>query len=339
MQSKAKQYRHTLGILTLIGVSSGLAAAQNADPHFFAESRIIVGDWTFVPIFHTDVQQVMVVDGLFVYADEATRTGNNLSAVWYDKEPDGWYASSWETVDLQEAIKSVTIAENIQNTLWDEFMSPPFEGTPENPKGFSDGVLIGDPVENTVANAVDPQPLVDFLVTVGYAAADVPVVGDQGCNREEILNDLAFQSAVYISAGDWTTAYRNTSLCQALGIPAGPNPAPVPPTPPANAPPHVDIPINGPLPGTGWIPGGWPTFGTPPANDWSCGVVGRAATGYTCRCSRKQRWGRWESKPSGNIVWCVVEETEVCESETSSTPPATCNRATPPTHTCGSTYN
>jgi len=85
--SYGEHKRRRFGIATvtllMIGAGGGHALAQSADPHFFAESRDIVGDWTFVPIYHIDAQQTAVVNGLFVYADESTRTGNNLSAVWY----------------------------------------------------------------------------------------------------------------------------------------------------------------------------------------------------------------------------------------------------------------
>jgi hypothetical protein len=298
----------------MIGAGGGRALAQSADPHFFAESRVIVGDWTFVPIYHIDAQQTAVVNGLFVYADESTRTGNNLSAVWYKKGATGWSASSWMTLDLQEAIKSVRIEENIQNDLWEEFFAGPFEGEPESPKEFSDGVLVGDPAEGIVTSVLDPQPLLSFLVTVGYAAANVPVIGEESCDREEILNNIALRLSEDIALGDDTIASLPTELC--AGPPRGPRP-PKPPRP-ATAPPWSVIPINGPLPGTGWVTGDWPTTGTPTRPDWYCF---RTVGGQSCFCSRLQRWGRWETR-NGTVRWREVFETESCNANLAATCPA-----------------
>lgn len=295
----------------------GAANAQSSVPHHFADSRVVVDDWTFVPIYYEDANQAKLVDGLFAYADEATRTGNNLSAVWYDKQASGWYASSWETVDLQEAIKSVSIEENIQNGLWEDFIGSPFQGVPENPKGFSGGVLVGDPVEAAVITAPDPEPLVDFLVTVGYAAADIPVIGNQACNQQAILEDLALRATGDIAAGDDSITYIPSDLC-ARG-PIGPRP-PRPPRP-GNAPPWSP-------PGTvptapAWTPGGWPTTGTPPTPAWSCRTVIVGGGAHNCICSRRQRWGRWETRNGifGPVIrWHVIVETETCADPARTTP-------------------
>lgn len=302
-QGKARQ--GAVGSACVIASVCSAAGAQSSIPHQFAESRIIVGDWTFVPIYYEDASQDQVVDGLFAYADELSRTGSNLSAVWYDKRADGWYASSWETVDLQEAIKSVVIEENIQNRLWEDFVGSPFEGVPESPKGFANGVLVGDPAEAAVSNSADPLPIVDFLVTVGYAAADVPVIGDQGCNKEAILSDLAVLAREFITAGDLAIASLPVELCAAR--PRGTRPTP--PTPvPATAPAWSTIPRDGPLPGTGWTPGPWPTTGTPAQPAWYCFA---SAGGSSCFCSRERWHGRYETR-GGRVRWHLVLERESC---------------------------
>lgn len=308
--------------------SSGLTHAQDIQEHFFGDSRLIVGDWTFVPIYSLNESFSVVVNGLFVYADEASRTGENLSAVWYSRSAGEWSASSWQTTDLEEAIKSITIAANIQNGLWEYFFNGPFTGTPESPKPFSSGVLEGDPVDPVVSGQPDPQPILEFLVSVGYAAANVPVIGDAGCDQVALLDDLALSLQNDVANGDDTVASIPTELC--AGPPRGPRP--VRPPKPATAPPWTDISLYGPLPGPGWVPGGWPTRGTPPVADWWCF---RTAGGNSCFCSRVQQWGRWETK-NGSVRWHVVYETESCNANEAATCPA--GGPPPANATCSSRY-
>jgi hypothetical protein len=215
------------------------------------------------------------------------------------------------TLDLQEAVKSVKIAENIQNDLWEEFFAGPFEGEPESPKEFSDGVLVGDPVEGIVTSVLDPQPLLSFLVTVGYAAANVPVIGEASCDREQVLNNIASRLSEDIAAGDETIASFPTDLCL-LATTTGP--LPVRPPRPATAPPWSTIPRDGPLPGI-WTPGGWPV--TPPYNCRTVTVSGGAAN--NCICSRAQIHGRWETR-NGRITWRLVTERETCTDPARTTP-------------------
>ncbi len=302
---------YAIGALATLGTFQGSVLAQQQEVHHFADTRIVVGEWTFVPIYTGDVAQSPDVVGFFTYADEFTRTGNNLSAVWYQYEQGEWSASSWYTVDLQEALKSVVLTLNIDNTLWEEVGMGPFEGTPESPKAFSNGVIATDPLASAVDNASDPVPLVDFLITLGYAAADVPIIGDQACNREEILNDIASMAGGYLVSGDDTTVSIPDDLCSMNPRPRGPRP--IRPPKPATAPGWTVIPSAGPLPGAGWITGGWPTTGIPPVPDWYCFAT---AGGASCFCSREQRWGRWETTTGWfpRVRWHEVIERESCNS-------------------------
>lgn len=318
---------------TVATVSCATASGQQATTLYFADSRIVAGDWTFAPVT-TDAagQQPLEVVGFFAYADETTRVGDNLSAVWYQLDGEVWSAMSWQTTDLNEALKSARSTFGISNTLWELPPDGVFVGEPEAPKGFESGVLSTDPFAGILTTTDDPAPLVSTLVSIGYAAANVPVIGEWGCSAQLVLRGFASDSLKMILDGDETTLSTTASgLCARLPTGDPPVMPPKPPTAPPWSPPGT-IPTA-----PAWTPGSWPTIGNPPTDEWRCFST---AGGQSCFCSRARIWGRWETY----VPWIgpprvrlhTIREIESCNANLASSCPAL--GPPPPEASCESRY-
>lgn len=125
-------------------------------------------------------------------------TGDNIVAVWYLRDAGsatGWTMKSWLTSDVAEAIKSVKVATGVsdpEDGLW-EVDAPLGVLTgidPEQPKDYSKGVLVDDPLFPVVDLSADGEALVDILTTIGYKSANLSIDWTNGCATGVVLGGV-----------------------------------------------------------------------------------------------------------------------------------------------------
>ncbi len=205
-----------------------LAATAVAEPTYHvARSKIESGPWTFTPIYTQENGKLGQVVSFVALANPSTRVGNNIVAVWYQRDGAGWSAKSWETGDPWEAIKSVKGALGISEDEDDRWGVPGSDfvvsrgkkliTAAEQPKGYALGVLATDPLAAAVVSSPNKDDLVEFLTSVGYKAADVTLEKDDGCTMEAKLDGLALAMVETLRGDEETKVDRSMTAWIASG--------------------------------------------------------------------------------------------------------------------------
>lgn len=318
-------------------MTTAMAVAQT---NHVAWSKIETGSWTFNPIYTQTAETGPSVVSFLALADPAALSGDNIVAVWYQRDAGGWTAKSWETSDPWEAIKSVKLALGVadeEDERWGVPGSDDDLAAVEEPKDYTVGVLAEDPLAPLIVGSPDRAALVEFLTSIGYKAADVPVDKDDGCTTNAKLDGMAADAAAMVADGDETilSLSSQASLCDVFaGPPRGPRPTKPakPANPPAWSPPGT-VPTA-----PAWTPGTWPV-----APGWRCRTVSIGGGGTNCICTRIRYWGRWETTTCG--IWpfryTCTRWHEIVETETCTDINVTCPPGGPPGGTmsnCNSTY-
>lgn len=172
-------------------ISTTCAVAQT---NHVAWSKIETGPWTMHPIYAEDASGTHTVTNFLALADPSAATGDNLIAVWYKREGAGWTAKSWETADPWEAIKAVKMEVGIADDEDDRWGLPGSSpaAVAEPPKDYAAGVLADDPLAALVISSPDRVAIVEFLTSIGYKAADIPVdKGAGACGASALLSAYA----------------------------------------------------------------------------------------------------------------------------------------------------
>lgn len=177
-------------------IATAIAATTAvAQTHHVARSKIETGPWTLTPIYIEDNGVTGAVVSFLALADPSAIVGDNIVAVWYQREASGWTAKSWETTDPWEAIKSVKQAMMIPDDEDERWGIPGSDASlpnAEQPKDYASGVLADDPLATLVATSPDRDAIVDLLASFGYKAADLAVdKGAGSCGSSELLTAYA----------------------------------------------------------------------------------------------------------------------------------------------------
>lgn len=182
-------------LLTMVATATLCGSAAWAqEVHRVAWSKVETGPWTLTPIYSEGTNGEPEVVSFLALADASAVTGENLIAVWYKREATGWTTKSWETSEPSEAIKAIKAEMNIPDSDDDRWDVPGIgsaTGTAGPSKGYVEGVLADDPLVALVAGSPDRDGIVEFLASVGYKAADVPVEKDDGCETNAKLDGMA----------------------------------------------------------------------------------------------------------------------------------------------------
>jgi hypothetical protein len=205
-----------------------VAATAVAEPTYHvARSKIESGPWTFTPIYTQENGKLGQVVSFLALANPSTRVGNNIVAVWYQRDGAGWSAKSWETGDPWEAIKSVKGALGISEDEDDRWGVPGSDfvvsrgkkliTAAEQPKGYTLGVLATDPLAAAVVSSPNKDDVVEFLTSVGYKAADVTLEKDDGCTMEAKLDGLALAMVETLRGDEQTKVDRSMRAWMASG--------------------------------------------------------------------------------------------------------------------------
>ncbi len=206
--------------VALAGLCAVAASAAAEPTYHVARSKIESGPWTFTPIYTEENGALGQVVSFLALAKPSTRVGNNIVAVWYQREGAGWSAKSWETSDPWEAIKSVKGAMGISGDEDDRWGVPGSDFTiaaAEQPKGYALGVLATDPLAAAVLASPNKDEVVDFLTSVGYKAADVSLEKSDGCTMEAKLDGLALAMVETLKGDEETRVDRSMTAWIASG--------------------------------------------------------------------------------------------------------------------------
>jgi len=192
------------------------AAAQS---NHVAWSKIELGSWTLHPIYTVTESGSVLVRHFLALTDPSLVVGENLIAVWYQREEAGWIAKSWETTDTWEAINAVKADLNLPD---DEDERWGIEGaivasTPAM-HDYTMGVLADDPLALIVAQTTDRDELVGLLVSIGYKAAAIPVELDDGCTLDTILDGFAVAIIETLTGDETAAATRSMASWSASGL-------------------------------------------------------------------------------------------------------------------------
>jgi len=209
--------------LALAAVFAGATTATAQTTHHVARSKIVTGPWTLTPIYASENGTPGAVVSFLALANQAALGGDNLIAVWYQRDATEWTAQSWETTDPWEAIKSVKASLAIpddEDDRWAVSGSPDLTTMPLIPEGYLGGLPASDPLAPFIAFSADRNELVAFLVSIGYKAADVPVEKDDGCGADAKLNGFADMIEQTLAGEEETMVARATAAWTASGTTA-----------------------------------------------------------------------------------------------------------------------
>lgn len=276
--------------VALLGLHCAVAHTCIAADNHVAWSKVEIGAWKMTPIYSVEGTSPPAVDNFLAIANTSSIGGQNLVAVWYNRQGGAWQAKSWETNNPWEAIESVKDALSLSSTedeRWD--VAPSTSSTTPAPSAsaYSSGLLSDDPLADFVLSSPDRDLLIEMLSASGYPAADIPIDKEDECTTDEKLDALAGEAIAMISSGDETvlTLSAAAPFCSAIaGNPRGPlGPAPVKPAKPTTAPAWTP---PGTVPTTpSWTPGGWPT-----GPGWTCRTTPISmGEGTNCICTRRRQ--------------------------------------------------
>jgi hypothetical protein len=184
----------TLAAAAVILSGPGSASAQVE--HRPSESRLTVGDWTFVPIEEV-AGGTQHVHSILALRDKTTSNGVNIVSIWYEPPQAGataWVAKCWDSQDQWEAIKNLKAGLGIGDSydaLWptaDQLSAaPPFE----IPKDYVKGFKVTDPTGQAISQSADRDLLVEAFTEWGYQSADLAFEKDAyTCGADTFLDHL-----------------------------------------------------------------------------------------------------------------------------------------------------
>jgi hypothetical protein len=223
--------------------------------HLVSASRLEVGGWVFQAAYTlTETGSAATVDNIIAFAQPGAAVGDNLVAVWYQRNNGAWSSKSWLTTDRDEVVKSIKTALTIpdsQDSKW-AAGGGSFLATAEVAKAYGAGVLADDPIAVMLEHAPDRDVIVELLASAGYKAAAVPADQSTDCGTFDQLDGMAAELYLMVNMGDesvWQVASM-APMCQSLGKGWKT-------TPPPGYTPRAPCPGCTPAP---WTPPGTPWF-------------------------------------------------------------------------------
>lgn len=159
-----------------------LIAPAHAQPTTYipSEAFVSLADWTFVAIEgHTN--NAVTHNHLVAVSQTFAASADSIVAVMYERQSDdSWVASAWTDADVAGVVPFLEGAFGIQpehlHRLDPLRLPHAGEGYLSNPGAYHDGLFVGDPL--AWALYLDPDnrdALVEWLVEIGYPAADLPI--------------------------------------------------------------------------------------------------------------------------------------------------------------------
>lgn len=155
--------------LAFTGVITPTAAAQSPA----ASWKVPLADWTFYAV--PDAKPGAVTHFLAL-ADSGLTTGDNLTAVWLERNASGvWTSFTWPKPDMPEVIAYARKVSQNPSALAHEpdfaSVQPTNATAPAAPLAMDTGLIAGDPMIKEVQASAEPGKVLDVLASVGYAAA------------------------------------------------------------------------------------------------------------------------------------------------------------------------
>lgn len=189
--------KRTSWICLLAGVLASLSAsvADAQVGYHVLESKVKLGPWTFNPIVYVSDDGTASVESLLALVDTDAIVGDNIVAVWYNRQTDGsWEAKAWGASDDGTAVSYVAQSLQIpdeERSFWSVPGVYSDIDTIEPPADYSNGILLSDPLAPAVLYSADPDGIVEYLTSIGYKSADIPADKSNGCISVQRLNAVA----------------------------------------------------------------------------------------------------------------------------------------------------
>lgn len=159
-------------------LAAGMCAGANAQSAYHAAPLAIeLGDWALTPIVQDSAGGPQVHS--FLALNQGAAYGSSLQAVWYIKDATAecsWYARTWETTDAWDAIKTVKTELGIPDSddlNWAITVGPSPGSEPKPTYDYSKGFVADDGLGRAINSVPDRDQWVQWLVAIGYKAADV----------------------------------------------------------------------------------------------------------------------------------------------------------------------
>lgn len=194
-----------------IGISALAAPALcETDPAHIAPVVWSQGNWHYLPVYRATASGSRV-ESLIAVAKPGTTTGNNLVAVWFRHDADGWHEYSWATGSREVAAESVNSYYSIPAAEFDRWtcVGVDVAGNPQTPQQEQpapQGVLEGDPAAELVATSSDPATVLSALVAFGWQGADITTnLGIHGPDAATMLDRLSAATQVMLDGQDSPT--------------------------------------------------------------------------------------------------------------------------------------
>lgn len=135
--------------------------------------EIQIDNWAYIPTLYDGQVETFV----------ALRTdlpeGQNITSMWFIKgTDDSWSTWGWSEQNQSKTVGYVKTALQIPDTDDTKWKVAPIAVNPDDlpPGTMVRGLFADDPFADAVASAVDPDAVLDFLVTIGWTAAKNSVI-------------------------------------------------------------------------------------------------------------------------------------------------------------------
>lgn len=158
-----------------------------------SRTQLKVGGWSWLPILSPGGRKV---ESILALIEPGRERGENIRAVWFQRDPSGWRSLAWPSGTSQASaaafvMQQVGIAEASRRFWLVEANAP----DAEEPVQFLQAVFVDDPMLAQIESSPDPRSFVESLVDAGYPAADpgLPIVGAaiSSCSTAVVLDAVA----------------------------------------------------------------------------------------------------------------------------------------------------
>ncbi len=171
-------------------LAQSLAAQSNVSALQFSSAG-----WTWIPTTHTGAVTS------FVGLRSSSSLGDNITAIWITRLPDGtWQSWAWREPNQPGALSAIKAALQLSDSTDVRWPVAP-GGAASAPEPNRKGLLESDSLLTIVDSVANPRELVTFLEAAGWRAAWIDI-WDQPCTDGTVLDSwtAAVESAGQIAA-------------------------------------------------------------------------------------------------------------------------------------------
>lgn len=165
--------------------------AAEAGARSISDLRVTLGDWELVPV----LDESRVISFVAINLDYAS-AGQNLTEIWFQRvRDDDWSSFSWAAGDRNGAIAHVKQSLELPDSTDEDWNVSGITGEIQSadavsPEMIGIGVFKSDPFSTITESMIEPELLLDPLVTAGWPAANLSLQLSD-CGSSVALTTLA----------------------------------------------------------------------------------------------------------------------------------------------------